>query len=264
MPDRLTQRGVGRQEPRRTGMAGFTIVWVGQVVSLLGSGMTWFALTIWAWEVTGTATALALVAFFSFGPTVLLSPIAGVVVDRWNRKLIMIASDAAAGLMTVFVLLLHATGHLQVWHLYATGAIAGAFQALQFPAYSAAVTTMLPKEQYGRANGMLSLAESAGGVFAPLAGGILLGIVGLGGILVIEDNGRQIAPSPLQTDYVVDTIDDLANGRFPRCGLGRFMRIVGIVRKQKKTRGFFRVDQLVEEEWVGQVIQELDEADTHL
>ena len=56
---------------RPTGMFGFTIVWIGQVVSLLGSGMTWFALTIWAWEITGQATALALVAFFSFGPTVL-------------------------------------------------------------------------------------------------------------------------------------------------------------------------------------------------
>ena len=202
MSDPLEQRRTGSHKPRRTGMAGFTIVWVGQVISLLGSGMTWFALTIWAWEVTGTATALALVAFFSFGPTVLLSPIAGVVVDRWNRKLIMIASDAATGLMTVVVLLLHATGHLQVWHLYATGAIAGAFQALQFPAYSAAVSTMLPKDQYGRANGMLSLAESAGGVFAPLAGGILLGIVGLGGILVIDVVTFLVAIGALLVVYI--------------------------------------------------------------
>ena len=75
------------QRTRPTGMVGFTIVWAGQVVSLLGSGMTWFALTIWAWKITGQATALALVGFFSFGPTILLSPIAGALVDRWNRKL---------------------------------------------------------------------------------------------------------------------------------------------------------------------------------
>lgn len=169
-----------------TGMLGFTIVWGGQVVSLLGSGMTWFALTIWAWELTGQATALALVSFFHFGPTVLLSPIAGALVDRWDRKLVMMLSDLAAGLMTIVVLVLFATDHLQVWHLYVTGAFAGAFQAFQFPAYSAAVTTMLPKGQYARANGMMSLAEGAAGVFAPLAGGVLLAIIGISGILVID------------------------------------------------------------------------------
>jgi DHA3 family macrolide efflux protein-like MFS transporter len=167
-------------------MPGFTIVWVGQVVSLLGSGMTWFALTIWAWEITGQATALALVGFFTFGPTVLLSPVAGALVDRWNRKLVMMLSDLAAGLMTVTVLLLYATDHLQIWHLYVTGAFAGAFQAFQFPAYSAAVTTMLPKEQYARASGMLSLAEGAAGIFAPLAGGILLGVIGIASIMAID------------------------------------------------------------------------------
>lgn len=176
-----TKRGL-----RPTGMRGFAVVWGGQVVSLLGSGMTWFALTIWAWELTGQATALALVAFFHFGPTVLLSPVAGALVDRWDRKLVMMLSDLAAGLMTVVVLILYTTGHLEIWHLYLTGAFAGAFEAFQFPAYSAAVTTMVPKEQYVRANGMLSLAESASGVFAPLAGGILLGVVGISGVLAID------------------------------------------------------------------------------
>ncbi|MFQ6101621.1 MAG: MFS transporter [Anaerolineae bacterium] len=174
------------QRTRPTGMPGFTIVWIGQVVSLLGSGMTWFALTVWAWEITGQATALALVGFFSFGPTVLLSPIAGALVDRWNRKPVMMLSDLAAGLMTVIVLLLYVTDHLQIWHLYVTGAFAGAFQTFQFPAYSAAVTTMLPKEQYARASGMLSLAEGAAGIFAPLAGGILLGPIGVAGIMAID------------------------------------------------------------------------------
>jgi DHA3 family macrolide efflux protein-like MFS transporter len=95
-------------------------------------------------------------------------------------------SDLAAGLMSVLILLLYSTGNLEIWHLYLTGAFAGAFEAFQFPAYSAAVTTMVPKEQYVRANGMLSLAESASGVFAPLAGGILLGIVGISGVLAID------------------------------------------------------------------------------
>ena len=68
-----------------SGMRGFTLIWLGQLVSLLGTGMTRFALTIWAYQETGSATTLALVAFFSFGPVVLLSPIAGALVDRWNQ-----------------------------------------------------------------------------------------------------------------------------------------------------------------------------------
>jgi DHA3 family macrolide efflux protein-like MFS transporter len=175
-----------RMRARLSGMPGFTIVWVGQVISFLGSGMTWFALTIWAWEITGQATALALVGFFSFGPTVLLSPVAGALVDRWNRKLVMMFSDLAAGLSTVVILILYASGNLQIWHLYAAGAFAGVFQAFQFPAYSAAVTMMLPKEQYVRASGMLSLAESASGVFAPIMAGVLLGPIGIAGIMVID------------------------------------------------------------------------------
>ena len=172
------------EQPR--GMTAFTIVWIGQVVSLLGSAMTAFALTIWAFEETGQATVLALVAFFSFGPTVLLSPVAGALVDRWNRRLVMMLSDLAAGLSTIVVLILFATNQLEIWHLYVTGAFAGAFQAFQFPAYSAAVTMMLSKEQYARASGMLSLAQSASGVLAPVAAGALLGPVGIVGILLID------------------------------------------------------------------------------
>jgi len=168
------------------GMKAFVVIWVGQVISLLGSAMTGFALTIWAYQETGQATALALMVFFSFTPGVVLSPVAGALVDRWNRRLVMMLSDLGAGLSTIAVFLLYASGHLEVWHLYITGFFAGVFQAFQFPAYSAAVTMMLPKEQYARASGMLSLAGSASGVLAPVAAGALLGVIGIGGIMAID------------------------------------------------------------------------------
>jgi MFS family permease len=168
------------------GMTGFTIIWFGQLVSLTGSAMTRFALALWAWQETGLATALALVIFFSVTPTVLLSPIAGALVDRWNRKLVMMLTDLAAGLSTVVLLLLYATGNLELWHLYAAGAFAGAFEAFQFPAFSAAISTMLPKEQYGRANGMLSLAQSLSQVGAPLLAGFCISFIGIGGVMVLD------------------------------------------------------------------------------
>jgi DHA3 family macrolide efflux protein-like MFS transporter len=176
------------EKSRPTGMLGFTIVWIGQVISLLGTQMTLFALTLWSYGAAeeAKATVLASVWVTSFAPTVLLSPVAGALVDRWNRKLVMMLSDLAAGLMTCVVLLLYATGNLQIWHLYLTGAITGAFQAFQFPAYSAAVTTMLPKEQYARASGMMSLAEGASGIFGPLAASVLLKPIGAAGIMTID------------------------------------------------------------------------------
>jgi MFS family permease len=169
-----------------SGSRGFFWVWLGQLISLLGSAMTWFALMVWAYEQTGQATALALLGFFSFGPTLFLSPVAGALVDRWNRKLVLVLSDLSAGLATLAVLGLYASGSLQVWHLYVIGFLAGSFQAFEYPAYAAAVTMMVPKGQYARASGMLELAWSASSVVAPLLAGILLGLIGIAGIMTID------------------------------------------------------------------------------
>jgi MFS family permease len=98
----------------------------------------------------------------------------------------MILSDLAAGLATIVLLALYSTDRLEIWHLYALNAFAGAFGAFQFPAYSAAVTIMIPKAQYARANGMIGLAGSASGIFAPIAAGALIGFIGVGGIMLVD------------------------------------------------------------------------------
>jgi len=167
-------------------MLGFSVVWLGQLVSMTGSGMTRFALTIWVWQQTGEATALALVAVFSFAPAIIFSPIAGVIVDRVSRKKVMIASDFAAGLSTVALLILYSMGLLQIWHLWAAGFFASAFESFQFPAYSAAITTMIEKKHYTRANAMLSMVDSASGIIAPAAAGALWVPLGINGIMVID------------------------------------------------------------------------------
>ena len=174
------------QEQRPTGMRAFWIIWAGQVVSLLGTAMTNFGLTIWAYEETGQATALALIGFFFITPMVILSPTAGAIVDRSNRKKMMMLSDLAAGVTTIVQLALLVTGNLEIWHLYITAAVAGTFQTFQWPAFSAAITLMVPKEQYGRANGLLQLANAASGIFAPLLAAALLGFIGLTGIMAID------------------------------------------------------------------------------
>ena len=178
-------RMVGIPSRRPQGMTAFTIVWFGQVVSLVGTAMTGFALTLWAYRTTGLATALSMVAFFNFAPMIVMSPIAGVLVDRWNRKWTMALSDLAAALATLTILLLFLTGHLQLWHLYVTGVLSAAFGTFQWPAYSAAISMMVPKAQYQRASGMISMAESGSGIAAPILAGALVGILGFGKLWVI-------------------------------------------------------------------------------
>lgn len=171
---------------RPAGMLGFIIVWAGQIVSVLASMMTQFGLSIWMYQQTESATAMALMQVFFITPFLLISPLAGVMVDRHNRKLMMMVSDLAAVLATFGVLILNALGLLEFWHLYVAAALNGLGNAFQWPAYSAVITTMVPKEHLGRANGMMGLIEAGPGAIAPLLAGALLPIIGLTGILTID------------------------------------------------------------------------------
>jgi DHA3 family macrolide efflux protein-like MFS transporter len=161
---------------RPVGMAGFIIVWLGQIFSVLASSMTNFGMTLWMYKQTGSVTAMAGMSVAFITPFLLLSPIAGVLVDRYNRKLMMMVSDLLAVLATIGILALYASGHLQFWHLYISAVINGIGNTFQWPAYSAAISTMIPKEQYGRANGLMSLLDSGPGVLAPMLAGILLAL----------------------------------------------------------------------------------------
>lgn len=190
------------EKHRLGGMAGFLIVWIGQIISVLASGMSQFALTIWMYQQTSSATALGLMQVFYIVPFLVISPIAGVMVDRYNRKLMMMVSDLTAGLGTVMVLVLQSQGRLEFWMLYIVSALIGLGGAFQWPAYSATITTMVPKEQYGRANGLMGLMEAGPGVVAPLLAGMLLPIVGLTGILAFDVITFVLAVGALLVVYV--------------------------------------------------------------
>ena len=171
---------------RSSGMMTFTVIWVTQIISVLTTFMSQFARTVWAYEETGSATALALVNVFFMVPFLVMTPVAGVMVDRYNRKLMMMLSDLGAGLATVALLALQLLGRLEIWHLYAAASFTGFFQPFQWPAYSATISLMVPKEQYGRANGMMSLVDMGPGVFAPLLAGALLAVIHLEGIFLLD------------------------------------------------------------------------------
>ncbi len=167
-------------------MRTLIIVWLGQIVSIIGSGMTGFAFTIWVWELTHQATALALFGFFAQVPQILIIPIAGVIVDRWNRKYLMMVGDTVSGLLTITVLLLYITHNLQLWHLYLAVGVKGTFQQFQTLAFSASVSMMVPKQQYSRASSISFLASSSSRIIAPALAGTLYAVIGLVGILTID------------------------------------------------------------------------------
>lgn len=171
---------------RPAGMAAFVLIWFGQVISLMGSAMSGFAITVWAWQEYNSATVLAIVGVCTWVPGLIFGPFAGALVDRWNRKLVMMLSDLVSGLTTVGILIIYLNGNLEIWQLCVAGAISGIFQAFQWPAYSAAISVMIPKKHYARASGMMSMAEWGSGILAPVLAGALIVQIGLQGILLID------------------------------------------------------------------------------
>ncbi|MEO1185198.1 MAG: MFS transporter, partial [Cyanobacteria bacterium J06636_27] len=167
-------------------MRTFLTIWLGQIVSTIGSYMTVFALTIWVWQVTGSATALTLVSFFVQLPRLLITPFSGIIVDRFNRKKLMLLGDIVAFLCTFTIGLLHFTDRLEVWHLYCVVAIYGGFGQIQTLAYSASIALIVPKEQYTRAGSMSSAVNYASAIVSPALAGGLYPIIGLGGIIAVD------------------------------------------------------------------------------
>ncbi|HLL48109.1 MAG TPA: MFS transporter [Longimicrobiaceae bacterium] len=172
--------------PRAPGMRTFYLVWLGQLVSSLGSGLTRFGLGVWVFEETGSATSFALILFFAVLPGILLSPIAGAYVDRWDRRRVMIATDAGAALGTLAVALLLFAGRLEMWHIYTVVAIGGGLGAFQGPAHGATTSLLVPKEQFARAMGLVQFGQAGVRIAAPVLAAALMGIVGFRGILLID------------------------------------------------------------------------------
>ena len=167
-------------------MQTFLIIWLGQFASLLGSEMTNFAITIWAWEVTGQATPLSFILAVTQIPRLLVSPFAGIWVDRFNRKYLMLLGDTVAGLSTVVLLALFLTDHLQIWHLYVSGAVNGLFGYIQGLAHSASMSLIVAEQHYARASAFESLQLSGSYVVAPAIAGAMYAVTGLSGILTID------------------------------------------------------------------------------
>ena len=175
-----------RQSSITKGMRTFFVIWSGQLVSTIGSGLTGFALGVWIYQETGSVTLFALNMLAYALANLLVSPIAGVLVDRYDRRWVMILSDTGAGLATLSIALLYVSGNLEVWNIILATAFTSAFSAFQWPAYSAVTTLLVPKEQLGRAGGMVQIGEAISQLLAPATAGVLFVTIGLGGVILID------------------------------------------------------------------------------
>ncbi|MFD5461536.1 MFS transporter [Kitasatospora sp. NPDC127059] len=167
-------------------MKKFTALCAGYMVSMTGSALTSFALTLWIYLNTGSTIQFAVGFILSLLPGILVSPLAGALVDRWNRRTALLVSDAVGIGTTGGLALLYWAGLLHPWHVFVTIAIRSALRALQTPALNSSVVLLTPPDMLGRANGMVMIANAVGQTLAPLLGGTLLLAVKLDGVLLID------------------------------------------------------------------------------
>jgi len=177
--------------------ARFFTVWTGQAFSLFGSALVQFALIWWLTQKSGSATVLAIATLVGMLPQILLGPFAGALVDRWNRRVIMIVADSAIALSTLLLAYLFATDVVQIWHVYVIMAFRSLGGAFHFPAMSASTPLMVPEEHLTRVNGLNQTLQGINGLIAPPVGALLIGALPTHGILLIDVGTALLAVLPL-------------------------------------------------------------------
>ena len=164
----------------------FFTIWGAQALSMFGTSLVQFAIVWWLTTTTGSATVLAIATLAALLPGVLLGPFAGTLVDRWNRRVVMIVSDAVAALGMLVLAILFATDSLQIWHIYAATLLRATMQACQFPAMQASTSLMVPQEQLTRVAGLNQMLQGLTMIAAPPLGALLLRFIDVQGILLID------------------------------------------------------------------------------
>ena len=164
----------------------FLLLWVGELVSAIGSGLTSFGLGVYIYEQTGKASAMALVTLLGFMPALLLSVVTGILADRYDRRLLMILGDSLSVLGLIFILLCMLKGEAKLWQICVGVTISSIFTSLVEPAYKATVTDLLSKEQYTKASGLVQIASSSRFLISPALAGALLLVADIKCLLLID------------------------------------------------------------------------------
>ena len=171
---------------KKSGYRKFLLLWAGQMVSAIGGGLTSFGLGVYVFEQTGSAASMALVTLLAFLPTLVLSVPAGVLADRYDRRLLMMLGDGLSALGVLYILICMLRGGAALWQICVGVLVSSVFSSLLEPAYRATVTDLLSREEYSKASGLVSLAGSARYLISPLLAGLLLAVSDIRLLLVID------------------------------------------------------------------------------
>jgi DHA3 family macrolide efflux protein-like MFS transporter len=175
----------------------FFTIWTGQAFSLFGSSLVQFALVWWLTVSTGSATVLATATLFAVLPEIFMGPFAGALVDRWNRRVVMIVADGAIALATIGLVILFASGRIQVWHIYAIMLIRSAAGAFHWPAMQASTSLLVPEKELTRIAGLNQTLHGVMRIVAPPVGAILVTALSMHMVLLIDVVTAVIAILPL-------------------------------------------------------------------
>jgi DHA3 family macrolide efflux protein-like MFS transporter len=175
----------------------FFLIWTGQSLSLIGSQMVHFAIAWWLTQSTGSAVVLATIAIFGLLPQVFLGPFIGALVDRWNRRLVLILSDSLIAVFTLGLAVLFLTGQIQHWHLYAMALVRGTLGAFHWAAMQASTSLMVPREQLARVAGMNQTLFGVLNIAAPPLGALVVSLLPMGQIMLIDVTTAALAVLPL-------------------------------------------------------------------
>jgi MFS family permease len=167
-------------------MRTFLIIWGGELISMIGSGLTNFALGVWIFEKTGQTMPYVLAMLFTTLPRMLVMPLAGMLADRWKRRWLMILGDTGSALATLAALLLVTAGRLEVGWIYGLVALSAACSTFQEPAYRASIPMLVNKKELARVSGLMNISEALQTLAAPLLAGFLYTLIGLRGIMTID------------------------------------------------------------------------------
>ncbi|TKI71609.1 MFS transporter [Lysinibacillus mangiferihumi] len=168
------------------GFKKFLVIWMGELISNIGTGMTAFGLGVYVWQLTKSALDVAMVEMAALLPMILFSPAAGVLADRFDRRLLMIIGDCVSGLGLILLLVLMNTGNIQVWQICLCVGFSSAFASLLDPAYKATLTDLLSEDEYAKASGMVGIASSSKFLISPIIGGLILAFYSMELIIIID------------------------------------------------------------------------------
>jgi MFS family permease len=174
------------QAPSPKRFSTFLVIWLGQTISRIGSGMTTFAISVWLFQETGNATPIAVTALSQWIPRIVLAPLAGMVADRYSRKAVMILADTLAAVATATAAVLVLSGQLEVWHIFVVAGVTGIAGSFQSPAFTASIAMIVKKEDFSRAAGLTQVTQALESVASPVMAGMLIAPIGLAGVIFVD------------------------------------------------------------------------------